>query len=165
VIANRGPLGPNQRRRRHFDFETGAIAPPTPRARHSTDALSLLKPGAAHAVSLMWGEGGGPFLFWYIDMQAAFRRAGGGIVTWDQTLDIVAGADLAWRWKDQDQLDLAVRWGWMTPDEVRLVRAEGERVIEMIERRAAPLSESWPEWRPDPAWPLPALRADWATPA
>jgi hypothetical protein len=149
----------------HFDFETGAIAPPTPRARHSTDALTLLSAGAAHAISLMWDEGGGPFLAWYVDMQAPYRRAGGSIVTWDQTLDIVAGADLAWRWKDQDQLDLAVRWGWMTADEARLVRAEGEWVIEMIENRAAPFSERWPEWRPDPAWPVPALPADWATPA
>ncbi|HEY1561328.1 MAG TPA: hypothetical protein VGF71_10625 [Caulobacteraceae bacterium] len=36
----------------HFDFETGAIASPTPRARHSTDALTLLGAGAAHAISL-----------------------------------------------------------------------------------------------------------------
>jgi hypothetical protein len=113
----------------------------------------------------MWGEGGGPFLAWYVDMEAPFRRAGGGIVTWDQTLDIVAGADLAWWWKDQDQLDLAVRWGWMTADEARLVRAEGERVIEMIESRAAPFNESWPDWRPDPAWPVPVLPPGWASPA
>jgi hypothetical protein len=53
----------------------------------------------------------------------------------------------------------------MTPDEVRLVRAEGERVVEMIESRAAPFNEGWPDWRPDPDWPVPVLPADWETPA
>ena len=134
----------------HFDFATGVIEPPTPSARHTTDALILLSADAAHAVSAFWKQGGGPFLCWYVDMQAPFRRAGGGIVTWDHTLDIVMGPDLVWRWKDQDQLDLAAGLGWMTTEEARLVRAEGERVVEMIESRATPFTESWPDWRPDP---------------
>ena len=35
----------------NFDFATGVIEPPTPRARHTTDALILLDAEAAHAVS------------------------------------------------------------------------------------------------------------------
>ncbi len=149
----------------HFDFEAGAIGPPTPGRRHSTDALIILDSDAAHAVSLFWKEGGGPFLCWYVDMQAPFRRAGGGIVTWDQTLDIVADAGLNWRWKDLEPLDQAARWGWMTEEEARLVRAEGDRVVEMIESRGRPFSEDWPDWRPNPAWPIPSLHPDWANPA
>jgi hypothetical protein len=34
-------------------------------------------------------------------------------------------------------------------------------VIGRVERRAAPFSESWPAWRPDPWWGRPELPADW----
>ena len=149
----------------HFDYATGEIQPPTPRPRHTTDALIILCPDAAHAVSLFWAAGDGRFLCWYVDMQAPHRRAGDSIVTWDQTLDIVADRDLNWRWKDQDQLDLAVGLGWMTTEEAGRVRDEGERVVQMIEARTAPFGEGWPDWRPNPDWPKPALRADWAQPA
>jgi hypothetical protein len=145
----------------HFDFETGDIQPPAPKQRHTTDALIILDPNAGHAISLFWAQGGGPFLCWYIDMQVPFRRAGGGIVTWDQTLDIVAAPSLQWRWKDQDQLDRAQALGWMTAEEAGRVRAEGERVAQMIQSRAAPFSEDWPSWRPDPSWPTPVLDEDW----
>src|SRR5579872_104673 len=149
----------------HFDFETGVITPPSPKPRHTTDALILLEAGAAHAVSLFWREGGGPFLCWYVDMQAPFRRAGGGIVTWDQTLDIVAGPDLRWRWKDEDQLARAVALEWTTADEAAAIRAEGERVAARIEARASPFDEAWPAWRRDPTWPAPRLPDDWAAPS
>jgi hypothetical protein len=42
------------------------------------------------------------------------------------------------------------------------VRREGEAVIGRVEDRAAPFSEPWPGWRPDPAWCRPELPADWA---
>lgn len=148
-----------------FDFASGEITPPRPQARHTTDALILIEPRAAHAVSLFWREGGGPFLCWYVDMQAPFRRAGGGIVTFDHILDIVAGPDLRWRMKDEDQLARAVELGWMTAEAAADVSAEGERVVRRIEARAAPFDAAWPEWKPDPAWPTPGLAADWDRPA
>ncbi|HEY5106565.1 MAG TPA: DUF402 domain-containing protein [Caulobacteraceae bacterium] len=148
----------------HFDFERGLIAPPCEQRRHSTDALILIEAGAAHAVSLFWREGGGPFLCWYVDMQAPFRRAGGGVVTWDQALDVVVAPDLRWTWKDEDHVARMPSLGWITPDEAAAVRREGRRVIERIERREFPFSEPWPTWRPDPSWPIPVLPNDWATP-
>ena len=42
------------------------------------------------------------------------------------------------------------------------IRAEGERVVAMIERWDPPFSDRWETWRPDPAWSLPELPADWA---
>lgn len=45
---------------------------------------------------------------------------------------------------------------------LRRVRAEGERVIERLARRAEPFNEPWPEWRADPSWPIPELPGDWA---
>jgi hypothetical protein len=146
----------------HFHFDSGQIDPPMPKARHSTDALIIMQAGAAHAVSLFWAEGGGPFLCWYVDLQKPFRRVSNGVTTWDQSLDIVVGPDLRWRWKDEDHLARLPQLGWMTSDEAAEVRREGLRVIDMIEGRQAPFNEDWPGWRPDPSWPTPALPHDWA---
>ena len=147
-----------------FDFATGHIDPPRAQPRHSTDALIVLQPGAAHGVSLFWAAGGGPFLCWYVDLQTPFHRAGGGIVTWDQSLDIVVGPDRRWRLKDEDHLARLPVLGWMTVDEAAEVRREAARVAERIEAGAAPFNDTWLGWRPDPAWPLPSLPADWARP-
>jgi len=43
------------------------------------------------------------------------------------------------------------------------VRAEGERVIEKVERRQPPFSGEWAAWTPDPAWTIPELPAGWDT--
>jgi hypothetical protein len=148
----------------HFDFESGRVDAPREQRRHSTDALIIMEAGARHAVSLFWREGGGPFLCWYVDMQAPFRRAGRGVVTWDEALDIVADPQLRWRWKDEDHLARMVSLGWITRDESADVRREGERVIEKIVRRDHPFDEDWPNWRPPSGWPIPVLPGDWATP-
>jgi hypothetical protein len=148
----------------HFDFDSGAIEPPREQARHSTDALIIMEVGVAHAVSLFWREGGGAFVCWYVDMQTPFRRAGGGIVTWDQALDVVVSPDLQWAWKDEDHLARMMELGWATEDEVRAIREEGARVVARIDRHFLPFNEDWPNWRPDPAWPPPRLPLDWDAP-
>ncbi len=147
----------------NFDYTSGQIAPPVPKPWYSTDALVIIPVGAEHAVSLFWQERGGPFLCWYVDMQAPFRRAGGGIVTWDRTLDIVAAPDLAWRLKDEDQLARAVTLAWMTAEEADRVLAEARRVGAAMDARAPPFNNPWPDWRPDPTWGVPVLPEDWAT--
>ncbi len=151
------------RRWSHFHFGTGHIEPPRPQRRHSTDALIILEPGAAHAVSLFWREGGGPFLCWYVDLQAPFRRAGGGIVTWDQQLDIVVTPDRLWSWKDEDHLAASVELGWISPGEAAEIRREGEAVVHRIEACAPPFDGSWNGWKAKPEWRLPALPDDWET--
>ena len=70
----------------------------------------------------------------------------------DRTLDIVVTPDLQWRWKDEDQFQRIQDLGWVTREEAAVIRAEGERVIEKIEKRCPPFSEPWPEWRPNPNW-------------
>jgi len=148
----------------HIDFVTGEVMPPRETRRHTTDALIIMPVGAAHAVSLFWAEGGGAFLCWYVDLQEPFRRAGGGVVTWDQCLDIVVRPDFQWSWKDEDQLARLPALGLASVDETTAIREEGERVVQLIARRSRPFNEDWPLWRPDPQWPIPTLPADWAQP-
>lgn len=145
-----------------YDFERGVFGETRGQRRHTTDALQILYPGEAFAVTAMYHGGGGDFWCWYVDMQEPFRRAGGGIVTSDQQLDIVIGPDLRWRWKDEDHLALCVRNGRYSAELGAEIRRVGESVVERIKQRAAPFNEPWPAWRAPKDWPMPELPDDWA---
>jgi hypothetical protein len=161
LLALFEPLGTDMRDGR-IDWATGTFDGPHPQKRHTTDRLTLGKPGASHAVSLMLQGGGGPFICWYVDLQEPFRRVRDGIVTCDQGLDIVIGPDREWRWKDEAHLARMVELGWIGADRARALYKEGEAVIEMAKAGAPPFDDRWLQWRPDPAWVAPMLPDDWA---
>ena len=156
------PMG-SVAQRGDFDLTIGALGAVAPRVWHTTDNLKILEPGAGFSISAMYRGGGGPFLCWYVDLIEPWRRAGGGIVSWDQSLDIVAAPDLSWQMKDEDHFALIQQWGWITPQRAASIRRDAQTAIARIEARAAPFNEPWPQWRPDPAWQLPELPDDWAT--
>jgi hypothetical protein len=145
-----------------IDWATGAFTGPDPMRRHTRDALKIIEPGAQHTTSLFFAEGMADFICWYVDLEEPTRRAGGGLVTFDRSLDIVAGPDRRWRWKDEDHFAHIQRFGWITSERAAELRAEGERVIRCIEAREPPFNDEWLGWRPDPAWPIPELPVDWA---
>jgi predicted RNA-binding protein associated with RNAse of E/G family len=129
------------------------------------DVLRLMYPGAHHSIWLFWeGEGDARrFAYYYVNMEEPFRRTPIGFDTNDHMLDIVVTPDLAWRWKDEDVLAERVRQGTYPADFAAFVRAEGERVIADLDRRASPFSDGWESWTPDPAWGPPALPEGWDT--
>lgn len=155
------PLGTDMRTGR-IDWETGALDGLHPQQRHTTDRLTIGKPGASHAVSLLFKGGGGPFICWYVDLQEPYRRVLDGIVTCDQALDIVIAPDRQWRWKDEDHLSRMVALKWISEDRGRALYQEGEAVIEAVKQGASPFDDRWTTWKPDPSWPVPALPEDWA---
>ena len=114
--------------------------------------LKLVPRGGAHSIWLFWGDDGA-FRGWYVNLEAAHRRWPDGIDSEDHALDIWVEAGGSWRWKDEDELDVAARAGWLDANEVR---AEGERVL-----AAWPFPTGWEDFRPDPAWPRPELPEDW----
>jgi predicted RNA-binding protein associated with RNAse of E/G family len=123
--------------------------------------LHLVRPGAAHAVWAMWDRAW-KFIGWYVNLQEPLRRSPVGFDYMDQMLDLVVAPDLSeWHWKDEDELDQEVVEGLLTRAEADGVKAEGDRVVRMLENRASPFSDGWGSWRPDPAWPLPALIEGW----
>ena len=144
-----------------INFSEGVMEEPRPHVWKATDVLEIVEPGALHSVWAMWREGGGDFLCWYVNLQDPLVRVPGGFLTCDRALDIVVGPDLRWQWKDEDHLARLVELGWVSADDAAALRAEGERVIERIERRLPPFSEPWPEWRPDPSWTVPSLPDHW----
>jgi hypothetical protein len=82
----------------------------------------------------------------------------------DHTLDVVADADLVWSWKDEPEFEALIAAGKIRPEKARMVREEAWRVIERIEARVWPFNEPWPEWRPDPSWPVPQIGDYWTPP-
>lgn len=132
-------------------------------ARHvwrDFDVLRLMPPGAHHSTWLFWRDG--RHLGWYVNMEAPYRRHELGIDTTDNIVDLWVTPDLAWRWKDLDELERRVRRGLIHPDEASSFRREGERVIAAVEARASPFGDGWESWSADPAWGAPPLPEGWA---
>lgn len=120
-------------------------------------ALAVIRPGQAHAVQLHWDMPGWRFRQWYVNLQTPFERTTRGIRCTDRFLDIVVAPDRTWRWKDEEELDEAVRVDRLSTAEVAAIRAEGARVVLDIETGRSPFTDTYTQWRPDPAWKIPAL--------
>ena len=126
------------------------------------EALRIVTPGRHHSVLLLWTEGFREFLKWYVNLEDPLTHSAVGFDYLDQFLDIEIAPDLsAWNWKDEDELEDAVANGLMAPQRADLIRAEGIRVIETLDKKAPPFDEQWHLWRPDPQWESPGLSDGW----
>ena len=123
---------------------------------HTSSQLTLIPRGRAHCIELLWDGRTGEFAGWYVNLQEPIRHSRLGFDTDDLILDIRVQPDGSWQWKDEDELEEAVKLGRFTDEEARAIREEGERVVE--ER---PWPTGWEDFRPDPRWELPQLPAGW----
>ena len=112
------------------------------------------RPGRAHSIWLF--SEAGRFAGWYVNLEAPWRPSAIGFDTSDHTLDIWVDAEGAWRWKDEDELEIGVAGGFYTAAEAAAIRAEGEQVI-----AEWPFPTGWESWRSDPSWPVPDLPPAW----
>jgi hypothetical protein len=122
--------------------------------------LVLMRPGDWHAVWVSWLDDGSQW-GWYVNLQKPFRRTSCGFATMDLALDVLIENDRTWRWKDEDELDTLVGMGVLDDDLAARLREEGLCVARKAERNEPPFSDPWPDWRPDPSWPAPALSYGW----
>ncbi|MFV2017086.1 DUF402 domain-containing protein [Micromonospora sp. LOL_023] len=131
--------------------------------------LKFLPAGAAHSV-WWFRDDSGRFLNWYVNLEEPGVRwvddhlAGVDVV--DQDLDVVVRPDRSWMWKDEEEFveRLAFPDHYWVRDEAA-VRAEGRRVIKIAEAGEFPFDGTWCDFRPDPAWALPAeLPTGWDRP-
>ena len=130
--------------------------------QHTNDILMLFYPEKHFSIWLMWRHESGDFSFWYVDLQAPFRRTEIGFDVEDHDLDIVVQPDFSWCWKDEEVVrDLVIHGCW-SQEKADLVRRDGLEVVEMIESKTAPFNERWEQWRPDPSWGMPVLSSQWA---
>jgi hypothetical protein len=125
--------------------------------------LRLHVPGTAHSVLRSWNDEGQRADAWYVNLEAPWTRTAIGFDSRDHVLDVEVAPDLSsWSWKDEDELRWSVDHGKISSDDAARVRAEGERVIDAIERRVWPFVDEWDVWAPDSSWPIPVLPRGWA---
>ena len=125
--------------------------------------LSLHPPGVAHCYRLFWHTDWS-FRMWYVNLEDPYVRTDRGIQVNDHTLDVTATAALDWSWKDEPEFEALTKARAIPIDKAKAIRAEGERTIRRIEAREWPFNEPWPDWRPDPAWPVPKIADYWTPP-
>jgi hypothetical protein len=117
--------------------------------------LELTQLGRLHSIRL-FRDDAGSFRGWYVNLQAPLAESRFGVDTTDWQLDLWIEADGQVQWKDEDDLERAVELAIMTAEEARLARDEARRVLDEW-----PFPTGWEDWRPDPAWPVPALPEGW----
>jgi predicted RNA-binding protein associated with RNAse of E/G family len=72
--------------------------------------LIVGRPGRAHAIWLFRSEA--RFAGWYVNLEDPWRPWRLGFDTEDHTIDLWVDRDGAWRWKDEDELEIAVDVGF-----------------------------------------------------
>ncbi|HEX8628333.1 MAG TPA: DUF402 domain-containing protein [Catenuloplanes sp.] len=131
--------------------------------------LKLLPPDAGYSV-WWFRDAAGRFTGWYVNLEEPAVRwddgAVAGVDIVDQDLDIVVAPDLAWQWKDEEEFTERLAYPehyWV--GDAAAVRAEGERVVKLIEAGEFPFDGTWCDFQPDPSWPVPtALPDGWDRP-
>ncbi|MEU4097756.1 DUF402 domain-containing protein [Streptomyces sp. NPDC026673] len=129
-----------------------------------TGVLKLARPGEPWSVWLFW-EQGWRFKNWYVNLEEPRHRWSGGVDSEDHFLDIHVTPDRGWQWRDEDEFAQAQTAGLMPAATAERVREAGLRAVEVIGAWGHPFRDGWEHWRPDPAWPVPALPDDWDRPA
>lgn len=136
----------------------------SPTRWRETSILTLTRTGTAHSVWWFFGAEL-EFLGWYVNLEAPAKRWYAGLDTRDHALDIWIEPDRTWTWKDEDEF--AERTGaphFWTAEQAELIRAEGERVIPLIEAERYPFDGIHTDFRPDPAWEPSRFGPDWDLP-
>jgi hypothetical protein len=131
--------------------------------------LMFFPPDADHSVWWFFDDAG-VFQNWYVNLEEhAVRWDDGdvaGVDVVDQDLDVVVAPDRTWQWKDEDEFTerLALPEHYWVAD-ADAVRAEGRRVIKLIEAGDFPFDGTWTDFVPEPAWTVPELPPGWNRPS
>jgi uncharacterized protein len=127
---------------------------------HGMGVLKLARPGEPWSVWLWWGPGW-RFKSWYVNLESPRVRGPHRVDSEDHFLDIDVFPDRTWAWRDEDEFAQAQQDGLMSREQAREVEAAGRAALAAVRSWSPPFGDGWEDWRPDPAWPLPALPDDW----
>jgi hypothetical protein len=128
----------------------------TLRPWHGTELIQLFPRGRAHSVWIV-RRADHSLVGWYINLESPHVIGARRITTHDHVLDIWVPAETGEpEWKDEDELEVAVRVGRMTEADAAAIRAEGERVW-----RERPWPTGWEDWLPPAEWTRPELLEGW----
>lgn len=123
--------------------------------------LLLHRPGDPYTVWVFWEGPERSFSSWYVNLQTPLTRSRVGFDMLDHELDLWSADGETWHWKDDELLDQRVAEGLFTEEEAAAIRAAGAEVRRDLETNGRWWNPSWADWKPDPAWPAPALPSGW----
>jgi predicted RNA-binding protein associated with RNAse of E/G family len=114
--------------------------------------LSFSWPDTDYAVMAFWSDAW-RFIGWYVNLERPLGRSETTYDFVDHCLDVLIPPDRStWTWKDDDELEEAVRRGIFTSDDAARFRADGARAARRVIDGAPPFDVDWSAWRPDPSW-------------
>jgi hypothetical protein len=117
-----------------------------------------------YSISWFFTEAG-DFRGWYINLESQPVRHRQGLDSTDRALDVWVTPDRVPHWKDEDEFAfLTGRPGRWTPVEAAAIRATAAGLIARATAAEPPFDGRWTTFRPDLAWPVPALSPDWDEP-
>ncbi|MFC1952717.1 DUF402 domain-containing protein [Chloroflexota bacterium] len=123
--------------------------------------LKLICPGTGYSMIIFWNAEDDSLRAWYINLEEPVGRNGPCYDSVDLVLDIIVSPDLSeWYWEDEDELEEAVGFGLISLEKVAEMRAEGQKVVELLQSGSSPFN-GWENWRPDPSWQIPVMPAGW----
>jgi hypothetical protein len=115
------------------------------------EALVLVRPGERWSLWLHRLDG--RFDHWYVNFERDHARTPVSLDFVDEKLDLIVEPDGSRRWKDEDELELAGRAGYL---DVADVRAQADRVL-----ADPPWPTGWEGFPADPRWEAPELPPGW----
>lgn len=118
--------------------------------------LKVAPAGRPWSVWHFWNPDGS-FKCWYVNLENVHERdvPGRTTRTEDCVLDLVVTPDRDVRRKDDDELEAAQRNGIYDARRVAEIESYAEDAAKVIAAWESPFSDNWPNWLPDPTWPLP----------
>jgi Protein of unknown function (DUF402) len=123
---------------------------------YGTEVIQLFPLGRAHSLWVVRNRAH-ELMGWYVNLEDRHMLGERTISTRDGVLDIWVPAETREpEWKDEHELEAAIRAGRVTPEEAVSIRAEGERV--WAER---PWPTGWEDWRAPAGWRVPELPEGW----
>jgi len=121
------------------------------------DQLRVVPTGQPWSVWVFFEEGTGEFAGWYVNLEKPHVRDHRTVFTSDHVLDLVIAPDRTVVRKDEDELALATKQGVFDAAAAAAVEADADVVEALVADWASPFCDGWEHFRPNPAWPIPAL--------
>lgn len=121
------------------------------------DQFRVAPTGRPWSVWVLFAEGTEEFAGWYVNLEKPHVRDEHTVYTSDHVLDLVIEPDRGMVRKDEDELALAVAQGIFDATAAAAIDADAAAVEALVADWGSPFCDGWERFRPDPAWPIPAL--------
>jgi hypothetical protein len=123
--------------------------------------LSFSWPERSHSVIALW-DPHWRFEGWYVNIETPVGRSPISYDYIDHCLDVLIPPDRSgYAWKDEEELEEAVRRGIFSARQAAAFRREGELAARRVLDGDPPFDRDWAAWRPEGAWGVPRLPRGW----